>query len=261
MFNILVSALNCEKYLETCLSSIVSQAIKCDIILINPRPTKVYNDIKKKFNQNIHFSIEEPDEGCADGLNKGLKYINNHYLCVLNGDDYFLRNSLNTVVKELESKPDILIGNGLVVDSNKYLIKEFKSDRFSFEKLITNVGTVCHQATFYRKKIFEEGVKFNKNNTTSWDAEVLLEAHLKNYNFKYINDFISAFRIHSESITGMGKNKKEVILQQSLYFKRVKGRKINMFDKIRIFINYIVIRIQRIPNKVKAIFQKKVIVI
>ena len=89
----------------------------------------------------------------------------------------------------------------------------------------------------------------------------MLEAHLKNYNFKYINDFISAFRIHSESITGMGKNKKAVILQQSLYFKRVKGRKINMFDKILIFVNYIVIRIQRIHNKVKAIFQKKVTVI
>ena len=68
---------------------------------------------------------------------------------------------------------------------------------------------------------FPKTIKFNKNNTTSWDAEVLFEAHLKNYNFNYINDFISAFRIHSESITGMGKNKKAVILQQSLYFERI----------------------------------------
>ena len=82
------------------------------------------------FNQSILFTVEEPDEGCADGLNKGLKYINNPYICVLNGDDYFLRNSLNTVVKELESKPDILIGNGFVVDSNNYLIKKFISARF-----------------------------------------------------------------------------------------------------------------------------------
>ena len=46
MFNILVSALNCEKYLEDCLSSIVSQDIKCEIILINPKPSKIYNEIK-----------------------------------------------------------------------------------------------------------------------------------------------------------------------------------------------------------------------
>ena len=90
-----------------------------------------------------------------------LKYINNPYICVLNGDDYFLRNSLNTVVKELESKPDILIGNGFIVDSNNYLIKKFISARVSTENYIKSdvsitMASICHQATFYRKKIFEK---------------------------------------------------------------------------------------------------------
>ena len=261
MFNILVSAKNCEKYLEDCLNSIVSQDAKCEIILINPEPTKVYNEIKRKFSQKIHFLIEEPDEGCADGLNKGLKYINNPYICVLNGDDYFLKNSLNTVVKELESNPDIFIGNGFIVDSNKYLIKEFKSDRFSSEKLIKGLAHVCHQATFYNKRIFEEGIKFNKNNITTWDAEILLEAYLRNYKFKYINNFIGALRVHSESLSGMKKNKKDVLLQQSLYFDRVRGRKITIFDKIWIFIISIVFKIKKIPKKIKEIFKRKVKII
>ena len=261
MFNFLVSAFNCEKYLEECLGSIVAQNVKCDIILINPRPTEAYIAIKQKFIQNIHFSIEEPDDGCADGLNKCLKFINNPYVCVLNGDDYLLRNSLNIVVKELETKPEILIGNGFIVDSNNYLIKEFKSEYFSSERLIKGQGIVCHQSTFYNRKIFEEGIKFNKHNTTTWDAEILLEAYLKNYKFKYINNFIGALRIHSESLSGMKKNKKDVLLQQSLYFERVRGRKITIFDKIWIFIISIVFRIKKTPKKIKEIFKRKVKII
>ena len=261
MFNILVSALNCEKYLEDCLSSIVSSNVKCEIILINPKPSKIYNEIKRKFNQSILFTVEEPDEGCADGLNKGLKYINNPYICVLNGDDYFLRNNLNIVAKAIQSQPDILIGNGYIVDSNSYLIKEFKSTRFTPEKMIKGLSHVCHQATFYKKKIFEEGIQFNKSNTTSWDTEILLEAYLKNYNFKYINDFISAFRIHGESVTGMASNKKAYILQKSLYFQRVKCRKINIFDKVWIFVISNIFRMTKIRRKIEEIFRKKIKII
>ena len=260
MFNILVSAVNCENFLEDCLSSIVSQDIKCEIILINPKPSKIYNEIKRKFNQNIFFEINESDEGCADGLNKGLKYINSPYVCVLNGDDYFLNNSLNTVVKELESRPDILIGNGFIVDSNKYLIKKFISATFSPKLLIQGRASNCHSATFYKKKIFDEGIQFNKNNKISWDAEILLEAYLKNYNFKYIDNFIGAFRLHSEGITD-NLDKKTWNLQQSQYFEKVKGRKINLFDKIWIFVIQKMYQLLKIPRRVKEIFKKKVKVI
>ena len=261
MFSILVSALGCEKYLEICLNSIISSNVKCEIILINPKPSQIYNEIKQKFNKNINFVIEEPDEGAADGLNKALKYINNSYVCVLNGDDYFLENKLNIVVEAIKTQPDILIGNGYIVDRNDYLIKEFISMKFSPEKLIMSMCSICHQATFYKKKIFEEGIKFNKHNKISWDAEILLDAYLNNYNFKYIDDIISAFRIHSDSITGKSSNKKAHNFQLSLYFQRIKNRKINTLDKIWIFLIFNMFKITKINIKIKEIFRKKIKII
>ena len=261
MFTILVSALNCDKYLENCLQSIIYSNVKCDIILINPKPSKGYNEIKKKFNHNIYHAIEDSDEGCADGLNKALKFVNNPYVCVLNGDDYFLKDNLDLIVQATKSNADIIIGNGYIVDANGFLIKEFKSTKFSINKMILNLISICHQATFYKNKIFQDGIRFNKNNTTSWDSEILLDVYLKDYNFKYIDDYISAFRIHKSSISGQAKNKKNYKLQKFLYFEKIKKRQINILDKILIFFISSIFKVIKIPNKIKELFTKKIKII
>ena len=56
--------------------------------------------VLSKYKDQSKFVIlqNKNNHGLGYTLNKCLKFINHPYVCVLNGDDYLLRNSLNVVV-------------------------------------------------------------------------------------------------------------------------------------------------------------------
>jgi len=266
MIDVLVSAYKQESFLSKCLDSILDQKINCNIILINPKPTGEYFKIIESYKDNIKTFIHEKDEGCADGLNKAIPHLLNNYSIVLNGDDYFLPQSLHTFVEYLKKDFDVLIGCTFLKDEIKSKIKIGRPYKFSPNKLIYGFSWIPHPSTIYNNRLFKLGHKFNIENKLFWDTELLLDLYLDKKRFYYVNDFYSVYRIHEASITSSIKNNSKIGEIKKLnynirdnYFYKIKGKKKIFIDNFLISLTSFSFRVFRYFFEKITLNSKKII--
>ena len=266
MIDIIVSAYKQEKYLSKCLDSILDQQEKCNIIIVNPKPSKKYLEIIDSYKEKIGLFIHSEDAGCADGLNKALPHLSNDYSLVLNGDDYLLPQSIHTFKKYIKFNFDTLIGWTFLRFDNKNKVKIGKPYKFTPKRLIYGFSWIPHPSTIYNNKIFIEGHKFNPKNILDWDTELLLDLYKDNRTFFYVEEFYSVFRIHEDSITynvnnnvNNSKIKKIKKEARDYLFYKVTGKRNNFFDNILTSITIFLFRIYRFFSEKFTINSKHLI--
>ena len=63
-------------------------------------------------------------------------------------------------------------------------------------------GVICQQGVFFRADLFASTKGFNPENSIAWDAELFHDLLLKARHPLYVEDFLGAFRVYGDSITG-----------------------------------------------------------
>ena len=116
-------------------------------------------------------------------------------------------------------------------------INRLYSRRYSPKRYVYGAATLAQQSTFFKAEAFRRTGGFNRDNRVAWDGELWLDLALSGSEFGRIPDFLSAFRIHQEAITGGGGHTTETFrLYKDRMFKKVKGRQKMQRDWfIRIF--------------------------
>ena len=96
--SVIVPVYNMEKYLGTCLSSLVRQSLKdIEIIVINDGSTdnslNIALEYQNMFPDNITV-ISQENQGISSARNHGLEYVEGTYVNFLDSDDYVTSNYL-----------------------------------------------------------------------------------------------------------------------------------------------------------------------
>jgi hypothetical protein len=91
---------------------------------------------------------------------------------------------------------------------------------------------LAHQSTFFRAEAFRKAGGFNINNRIAWDGELWVDLALTGARFGRTSNFLSAFRIHGDSITGSGKFWPQYDRYCDDMFVRVKGRRKDWRDQV-----------------------------
>lgn len=134
--SIIIPAYNVEKYITTCLESLVCQDLKeedYEIIIINDgskdNTLSVINDfIKKNENKNIKI-INIDNSGVSIARNKGIAIAQGDYLFFVDSDDYVAFNTLDKVLLDLDkSELDMIFFDIKRVTSNDITVSEYNSD-------------------------------------------------------------------------------------------------------------------------------------
>lgn len=125
--SIITVCLNSENTIERTFKSVLSQTYsEFEYIVVDGKSQD--NTIKRieeyylKFkDKNISFKwVSEKDKGLYDAMNKGAKMALGEYLIYMNADDEFAdRNCLETAVRYMDSKIDVLYGNANIIDGMK----------------------------------------------------------------------------------------------------------------------------------------------
>lgn len=222
--SIITISYNQARYLEEAICSVVEQDYpNVEYIVVDPGSTDGSRDIIERYRDRIDKIIFEPDNGPADGLNKGFAQATGDIFGFLNSDDVLLPGALSEVAKtfSLFSLTDVISGHGIVVDANGKEIRRIYSDRYN--RIMAGYGAciLVQQSTFFRSQIFSRVGGFNIENRSNWDGELFVDMSLHQARFKVIPSILSQFRVHSDSITGSAK------LLESHLFHRVK-----MFNKV-----------------------------
>ncbi|MDD2509186.1 MAG: glycosyltransferase [Aliarcobacter skirrowii] len=114
--SILVPIYNVEKYLDECLTSIISQTLKnIEIICINDGSTDNSLEIIQKYMQNdprIKL-INKRNSGYGDSMNQGLKVAKGEYIGIIESDDIAKKKMFKTLynLAKKNNFPDIIKSN------------------------------------------------------------------------------------------------------------------------------------------------------
>ena len=95
--------------------------------------------------------------------------------------------------------------------------------------------TLMQTSTFFRRECFNKTNGFNTSNGCCWDDELFVDMGLNGASFYIINEFLSSFRIHSDSINATGCLDQNTIDYYDHKFYKIMNRKKRDLDAILSF--------------------------
>lgn len=233
--SIVTISYNQGKFLERAIRSVIEQDYEdIEYIVVDPGSTDGSREIIEKYRDRIDKIIFEPDDGPADGLNKGFNCATGEIFGYINADDEYLPRALRKVVSMFDGNQsvDVLCGAGYIVDQDNNILRKLYSNLFSVRRYVYGGVTIVQQSTFFKRNAFISVGGFNKGNRTCWDGELMLDFGLQRKSFKIVQDFWALFRIHDSSISGSGRLTTQYLIDSERLFKRVYNRNKTWFDTL-----------------------------
>ena len=192
LVTIITVTLNSEKFIEECISSVLSQDYQnIEYIIIDGKSSD--NTLIKilKYKNSIAKIISEKDDGLYDALNKGLKEANGEYVGFLHSDDFFANDYVvSKVVEKFKSADtDFVHSNLIIVNRNnpKKIIRNLKVPNFNLFSL--KIGIMPpHPTIYYKRSLCKIVGNYNLNYKIASDYDMLLRmVFIHNCSNSYIN--------------------------------------------------------------------------
>jgi glycosyltransferase involved in cell wall biosynthesis len=205
--SIITISFNQADFLERAIRSVVEQDYpEIEYIVVDPGSTDGSRDIIERYRSRIARVIYEPDRGPADGLNKGFACATGDIFGYINADDAYLPGAIREAVAALDnSKADVIYGDGYIVDENDRCTRRCVSTPFNFRRFVLGAVVILQQSTFFTANAYRDVGRFNIENRTCWDGELLFDFATSGKKFLHVPRYWSVFRIHSSSISGSGR--------------------------------------------------------
>lgn len=234
--SIVTLSFNQARYLERAMRSVLAQDHgDIEYIVVDPGSDDGSRAIIERYRHRLARVVAEPDDGPADGLNKGFAQASGDIFGYLNADDALLPGAVAAAVRALEARPDVdvVVGHGYIVDGDGRVVRRFRSAPFEPRRFALGAATIMQQSTFFRRAAFEAVGGFNPANRVSWDAELVLGMALAGAKMRLIHGYWSLFTVHPASITGSGRLAVLHDTEHERYFRLVMERDRRASDAVR----------------------------
>ena len=210
--SIITPSYNQAEFLERTILSVLNQNYpNLEYIIMDGGSTDGSVEIIKKYEKYLSYWVSEKDHGQADAINKGFQKATGDLVAWQNSDDIYLPNAFLNLANTYKKKPDydIYFGNVYLIDENDKIIREMRFHPFSVNHLIYYDWNLTSQATFWKRKIFDE-VGYLKDYNVCFDWEWFIRLGKKRYKFFFIHEFMGAYRIHGQSKLSLIKNRESI---------------------------------------------------
>lgn len=196
--------------LRRTIESVVSQTYTdFEYIVIDGASTDESVEVIKEYADRITYWVSEPDKGIYNAMNKGILKAKGEYLLFLNSGDWLVdEHKVQIMVNNLNNE-DILIANVNLVENSKIQNNKFiginsnKSIRDSLNSLDLIYGVFPHNATFFKKILFEKNGLYDESLKIVSDWKFMIKSILFNNATTKIlrNEFIVNFDVNGVSAT------------------------------------------------------------
>lgn len=244
---------NQAEFLERCIQSVLNQNYaNLEYIMVDAGSTDGSRDIIEQYKSHFSQIVLEPDDGPADGLNKGFAKATGDILYFINSDDMICPGSFHLAEPYFSNDQslDVLYGNGYKIDENDRIFKRvIANNYFSPKHYAYNSFAFIQQSTFFTKSSFDKIGGFNHDNKIAWDGELMVDFGLAGCNIKHVNTFLSMFRWYDESISGSGRFAKLHEEYNMRIFRKIMGRDWRRSDKVLKMLHLIFKHVKQ-PSKI-----------
>jgi glycosyltransferase involved in cell wall biosynthesis len=237
--SIVTLSFNQRAYLKEAIDSVLSQRYTdLEYIVVDPGSTDGSQEMIQSYGSRIAQTIFEPDEGAADGLNKGFACASGEIFGFLNADDVLFPGSLEHVANFFKAYPqcDMAMGNGYKIDGRGQKTRHFVARDFSVRRFFYGGTQWLQQATFFRAAMFHRSPGFNLQNRTCWDGELFVQIADLGATIGYINADLAGFRIHDASISGSGRMNEQYLRDCRRIFRQLCGHEWKATDELLRFL-------------------------
>jgi glycosyltransferase involved in cell wall biosynthesis len=143
-----------------------------------------------------------PDGGQSHALNRGFAKASGDIVGWLNADDRYRPGCFEQVAKVFAEHPevDVLYGDYTLMDeAGKHLVLRREIEFSRFVLRYHRVLYIPTTATFFRRRIFEEGNFLSDTLHYAMDLEFFLHLDHAGYKFLHLPAVLADFRVHSAS--------------------------------------------------------------
>jgi glycosyltransferase involved in cell wall biosynthesis len=191
--SIITVCLNSEKTIEQTIQSVINQTYpNIEYIIIDGKSTDRTLEIIDRYKDKISILVSEKDAGIYYAMNKGLKLATGELIGIINSDDWYEPDAVETIVNTfLEDRTaQIFYGNINFYDKDKFIGIRYSS---SLKELHTWMA-IPHPTVFIKSEVYKK-YGFNIKYKIGADHDLMLKLYTKNYTFRYVNKIISSYRI------------------------------------------------------------------
>lgn len=249
--SVVTISFNQASYIEDCIKSVLIQDYEnYEHIIIDAGSNDQTLSILNKYKDKIKF-LSEPDNGPADGLNKGFGMADGDIFFYLNSDDVVCEGAFREAVNYFNQYKniDVLTGSAKIIDAKGDYIRRVWSDPITKIRLAYGGGIAIQPATFFKSSIFKKTKGFNIENYSNWDGELIIDMFLQGAYFKNVNDIWGGYRLHSTTITASAKLDDKIKLF-NIRMRSKLGMSENIFIKNLYKIFFRFERLIRHPSKI-----------
>jgi glycosyltransferase involved in cell wall biosynthesis len=224
-FSIVTPSYRNSNWLKLCIASVVDQQVEVEHIVQDAGSDDGTLDWLPG-DERVKAFVEK-DQGMYDAINRGLRRATGEILGYLNCDEQYLPGALAAVEKFFAGHPqvDLLFGDVVMVDS----AGEYLSHRKVQVPLKHHTWT-CHLstlscATFFRRRIVEEGFMFDSRLRDVGDGEWMVRLLQRRVKMAALGQFTSVFtRTGANMSAGPNARREKLELRRSAPVWAQKGR-------------------------------------
>lgn len=203
--SIVTVSYNQAPYLRQCVESVLSQKDSdVEYIVVDPGSTDGSREILARYGDAIDHLVTEPDQGPAEGLNKGFALAAGEVGYFINSDDFILPGAIDKMRRlwREHAAIDVLLGGCWMVDGRGAPLRELRSVPAGLSELVEGHAPVVQQGLSFRLQCYRSVGGFNTENRTCWDYELLCDLMAHGAKVKTARDRIGAFRLHDAGLSG-----------------------------------------------------------
>lgn len=183
---------NSESTLEETIKSVISQNYdNFEYIIIDGGSTDGTLDIVNRYADKIAYFVSEPDRGICDAFNKGIAASTGDIIGIINSDDLLYKDALAKVAQAYCTEVDVIYGKGKRLYSDgrteDYLPRELSFLKYGM--------ALVHPSTFVTKSAYMKYGIFDLRYKGCMDRELLLRMKTQGAVFKYIDEYLSIYRM------------------------------------------------------------------
>lgn len=218
-------------FLQEAINSVIKQNHLDEYLIYDVGSTDTSREIIKNYSEEIKIILVDKDRGPSDGLNTSFNLTTSTILYYLNSDDRVVNGAFEYASKYFQDNPscDVLHGSIRIINREGKVVGIKPSMNFSPLGFALGYSVVYQQATFFRRAIFDK-TGFNLHNRTCWDGELIVDMALAGARIHRTKKILGEFRIYSESITGSGRLKTQIIEDHRRISNKILGRDISKFE-------------------------------
>ncbi len=195
--SIITPSYNQAEYLEATIQSVLAQEYSdLEYIVVDGGSTDGSVEIIQKYADQLSWWVSEPDQGQADGINKGLRRARGEVVAWLNSDDLYMPGAILAAVAAFRVDPDsgMVFGDAITIDPSGCPLNRLSFGDWGLQELM-RFRIICQPSVFMRRAVLKQAGFLDEN------FHYMLDHHFwmriaSSFSVKHIPELWAAARHH-----------------------------------------------------------------